>query len=190
MKRNIAVFCGSSTGSNPVYIEQATQFGELLATQDRTLIYGGAQVGCMGAIANKALEKKGKVIGVIPEKLRTVEIAHNGLSELHVVQTMHQRKAKMAELADAFIALPGGAGTLEEWFEVFTWSQIGYHNKPCAFLNVDGFYDPLLQMIDHTIEKGFMREEYKQQILFSADVEEILEKIDSYEKVIVDKWSD
>lgn len=189
MKKNIAVFCGSSSGNDEIYIEQAKRFGKTIAIQERTLIYGGAQVGCMGAVADQALRYNGKVIGVIPEKLKTVEIAHPKLSELHVVDTMHQRKAKMAELADAFIALPGGAGTLEEWFEVFTWSQIGYHNKPCAFLNVDGFYDPLMEMINHTIDKGFMHEEYKKQIIFSNDSEEVLNLVDEYEKVVVDKWN-
>ncbi|GAF15794.1 lysine decarboxylase family [Bacillus sp. JCM 19046] len=156
MKKSIAVFCGSSSGSDPRFIEAAKEFGGILAEQGRTLVYGGAQVGCMGAIADQVLALNGTVIGVIPEKLKRVEVAHQQLNELITVKTMHERKAQMAERSDAFVALPGGAGTLEEWFEVFTWAQLGYHQKPCAILNVNGFYDPLLEMIDHTIDQGFM----------------------------------
>lgn len=190
MKKSIAVFCGSSDGKDSIYIETAAALGETLAEEGRTLVYGGAQVGCMGAVADQALAQEGEVIGVIPESLKTVEIAHNGLSQLHVVKTMHERKAKMAELADAFIALPGGAGTLEEFFEIFTWSQIDLHDKPYALLNVNGFYDPLIEMLDHTIEQGFMSEKYKQQLIISDSIEDVLTQLDQYEKVTVNKWTE
>lgn len=190
MKKSIAVFCGSSDGNDPIYIETAAHLGETLAQQKRRLVYGGAQVGCMGAVADHALEHNGEVIGVIPKSLSRVEIAHHGLSELHVVDTMHQRKAKMAELADGFIALPGGVGTLEEFFEIFTWSQIDLHDKPYALLNVDGFYDPLIDMLEHTIEKGFMSEKYKQQLIVSNTIEDVLSQLDAYEKTVVNKWTE
>ncbi|GAJ97927.1 decarboxylase family protein [Geomicrobium sp. JCM 19055] len=188
MIQSLAVFCGSSNGKTDVYAEAARNFGNVLASQHKTLIYGGAQVGCMGAIADEVKACGGKAIGVIPEKLTSVEIAHRGLDELHVVETMHERKAKMAALSDGFVALPGGAGTLEEWFEVFTWAQIGYHEKPFGLLNVNHFYDPLLEMIDHTVEQEFMRQEYKEMILVSSDAEELLYKMDQYKGGYVSKW--
>ncbi|GGN66946.1 putative cytokinin riboside 5'-monophosphate phosphoribohydrolase [Oceanobacillus indicireducens] len=187
--KSLAVFCGSSTGINNVYIEHAKRFGEELANNNKTLIYGGAQVGCMGALADASLHSGGNVIGVIPQKLKAVEIAHDQLSELHVVNTMHERKSKMAELADGFVALPGGAGTLEEWFEVFTWSQLGYHAKPCGLLNVNNFFDPLITMLDHTIEQGFMNKDYREMIIISPDPKELLEKIDSFSPSHAVKWT-
>ncbi|GAF20752.1 MULTISPECIES: TIGR00730 family Rossman fold protein [Shouchella] len=190
MIKNVAVFCGSASGINPIYIEEAKRLGTLLAAQDRGLVYGGAQVGCMGAIANQMLEKGGHVHGVIPKKLMRVEVAHHHLNQLDVVDTMHERKAKMAELSDAFIALPGGAGTLEEWFEVFTWAQLGYHQKPCAVLNVAGFYDPFLTMIDHTIEQGFMNPKYKELIIVANSPETLLKQLDAYEPISISKWSE
>ncbi|MCK0470538.1 TIGR00730 family Rossman fold protein [Halalkalibacter sp. APA_J-10(15)] len=189
MRNHLAVFCGSSYGDDKTYIDSAEQFGMELANKGKVLIYGGAQVGCMGAIANKVLEYEGKVIGVIPEKLKNVELAHEGLSELIVVESMHERKAQMAELADGFVALPGGSGTLEEWFEVFTWAQLGYHQKPCGLLNVNGFFDPLMEMIDHIIKKGFMKREYKDLILISSDPAELLHKIDTYKMSYTIKWT-
>lgn len=185
---NLAVFCGSSTGKNDIYIEYAKKLGEELAKRNKTLIYGGAQVGCMGALANTSLENGGKVIGVIPQKLKDVEIAHEQLTELYVVNTMHERKSKMADLANGFIALPGGSGTLEEWFEVFTWSQLGYHQKPCALLNVNNFFDPLIEMLQHTIQEGFMNESYQDIILISSDPKELLDMIDQYEPSHAVKW--
>ncbi|MEH6943618.1 TIGR00730 family Rossman fold protein [Bacillus sp. JJ722] len=187
--KSIAVFCGSKSGNGNIYMETAKKLGEKLASEKITLVYGGAQVGCMGSVADAALKYGGKVIGVIPEKLRDVEIAHNQLTELHVVDTMHERKAMMADLADAFLALPGGAGTLEEWFEVFTWAQLGYHNKPCALLNVDGFFDPLISMLDHTIEKGFMSESYREMILIASNQEELFEKLENYRPIYATKWT-
>jgi len=187
--KNLAVFCGSSPGINSVYIEQAEKFGKELANKNKTLVYGGAQVGCMGALADASLDNGGNVIGVIPQKLKAVEIAHDQLTDLHVVSTMHERKSKMAELADGFVALPGGSGTLEEWFEVFTWSQLGYHAKPCGLLNVNHFFDPLINMLDHTIEQGFMNKSYREMIIVSSDPKELLEKMDCYTPNYAVKWT-
>ena len=186
---HLAVFCGSSAGTNPTYIEYAKEMGKYLAYSNRTLIYGGAQVGCMGALANATLEHNGDVIGVIPQKLKDVEIAHEQLTELHTVRTMHERKAKMADLADGFVALPGGAGTLEEWFEVFTWSQLGYHTKPCGLLNVNGFFNPFIAMLEHTVEQGFMNETYLDLIIIDSDPRQLLERMDAFEPTYATKWS-
>ena len=142
----------------------------------------------MGALADASLHHGGKVIGVIPQKLKDVEIAHEQLTALHIVDTMHERKSKMAELAEGFVALPGGAGTLEEWFEVFTWAQLGYHDKPCGLLNVNHFFDPLLKMLDHTIEQSFMNKRYRDMIIVSSDPKELLEKMDCYTPSHVVKW--
>lgn len=186
--KSIAVFCGSGTGNDPVYMETARLFGQRLAMEGITLVYGGAKVGCMGAVADACLHAGGNVIGVIPEKLKQVEIAHTGLTELHVVQTMHERKAKMAELSDAFVALPGGAGTLEEWFEVFTWAQIGYHQKPCSLLNVNSFYDPLIAMLEHTITQGFMKEAYKELMIHETSIDGLMQSLLQYSHEYEDKW--
>ncbi|GEN46055.1 LOG family protein [Alkalibacillus haloalkaliphilus] len=173
MKR-VAVFCGSRKGRDPVYMKKAKQLGEVLAQHNIELVYGGAIVGCMGAVAEGVLKNGGKAIGVIPEKLKTIEIAHDALTELHVVETMHDRKAMMARLADAFIALPGGAGTLEEWFEVVTWAQIGYHEKPCALLNINDYYTPLLELFDHMIEQGFVDQLHKDLIIMDSDPHKLI----------------
>ncbi|KRG15337.1 hypothetical protein ACA30_06850 [Virgibacillus soli] len=186
--KNIAVFCGSSAGKNKIYLENAKKLGEELASSGRTLVYGGAQVGCMGALANSALNNGGNVIGIIPKKLQDVEIAHQNLTELYVVETMHERKAKMADLANGFIALPGGAGTLEEWFEVFTWAQLGYHQKPCGLLNVNGFFEPLISMLDYTIEEGFMNAMYKDLIIIDSDPNSLLDKMEYYSPALKAKW--
>lgn len=186
---NLAVFCGSSTGTDGIYIEYAEKLGEELAQRNRTLIYGGAKVGCMGALADTSLTHGGRVVGVIPKKLKNVEIAHDQLTELHIVETMHERKSKMADLADGFVALPGGAGTLEEWFEVFTWAQLGYHAKPCGLLNVNGFFDPLIAMLDHTITQGFMNKIYRDMIIIASDPKTLLEKMDAYHPNYATKWT-
>lgn len=177
---NLAVFCGSRTGTDRVYIENAEGFGKELGNKNKTLIYGGSRVGCMGALADASLHNGGRVVGVIPKKLKDVEIAHEQLTELHVVDTMHERKSKMADLADGFVALPGGFGTLEEWFEMFTWSNLGYHVKPCGLLNVNGFFNPLIAMLDHTIEQGFMNKNHREMILVASDPKELLQKMNAY----------
>ncbi|GEL77566.1 TIGR00730 family Rossman fold protein [Tenuibacillus multivorans] len=176
MKR-IAVFCGSRDGYEPNYIEQAKKLGNIIAEEGIELVYGGAVVGLMGAVAEGALENDGKVIGIIPEKLKSIEVMNNQITQLHVVNNMHERKAMMAELSNAFIALPGGAGTMEEWFEAFTWAQIGYHNKPCALLNTNGYYTPLLELFDHMIEHGFADPHYKDFIIMEHDPQTLIEKI-------------
>ncbi|MBU9711563.1 TIGR00730 family Rossman fold protein [Evansella tamaricis] len=186
--KTIAVYCGSSKGIDPMYMEEAEKLGKVLVDNGMDLVYGGAEVGCMGAVADAVLNAGGKVIGVIPEKLKNVEIAHQQLSELHVVSTMHERKAVMAEYADGFIALPGGTGTLEEWFEVFTWAQLGYHNKPCALLNINDYYSPIISLFDHMIEQGFVKEEYKDLIVIDRDSKELVNKLKTYEGAYIHKW--
>ena len=154
---NICIFCGSSSGANPAYLEAARELGQSLAQQGIGVVYGGARIGLMGAVADSALAAGGHVMGVIPQSIADIEVAHEGLSELHVVESMHARKAMMADHASAFIALPGGIGTLEELFEVWTWTQLGIHNKGIGLLNVDGFYDQLLAFLDHLQEQQFVK---------------------------------
>lgn len=153
----IAVFCGSGEGASPIYREGAARLGRELARRGIALVYGGANVGLMGAVADAVLERGGKAIGVLPRFLRDREIAHDGLTELILVDSMHERKAKMGEMADGFIALPGGPGTLEEFFEVFTWGRLALHRKPVGLLNLGGYYDPLLAMLDRMEREGFMK---------------------------------
>ncbi|UCZ55201.1 TIGR00730 family Rossman fold protein [Bacillus shivajii] len=178
--KTIAVYCGSSEGHDPIYMEEARKLGKHLAENGIKLVYGGATVGCMGAVADAAIDAGGEVIGVMPEKLASLEITHENLTELHVVKDMHERKALMAQYADGFIALPGGAGTLEEWFEVFTWAQIGYHDKPCALLNINDYYTPLVSLFDHMIEQGFVKKEYKDLIVMEKDAANLLRKLQNY----------
>ncbi|MBD8007649.1 LOG family protein [Bacillus norwichensis] len=186
--KTIAVYCGSSAGNDPIYMKEARDLGKILVDNGLNLVYGGATVGCMGAVADAVMEAGGKVIGVIPEKLKNVEIAHQQLSELHVVNTMHERKALMAEYADGFIALPGGSGTLEEWFEVFTWAQLGYHNKPCALLNINNYYTPILSLFDHMIDQGFIKSEYKDLIVINNNSKELVKEIKDYKRSYIHKW--
>ncbi len=182
------MFCGANPGNDPQFGAVAERFGAMLAQQGSRLIYGGGKVGLMGAVANGCISKKGKVTGVIPKFLVDKEIAHNRLNELLVVATMHDRKKKMADLADAFVALPGGMGTLEELFEVLTWAQLGLHRKPMVVLNVAGFYDSLLGFLDHATETGFISREHRQLVLTATTEEEALQKIADYQPVEVDKW--
>jgi uncharacterized protein (TIGR00730 family) len=182
------VFCGSSRGARPSYLEAARAFGELLADSAIGLVYGGAAVGLMGALADAALARGGEVIGVIPQALVAREVAHPGLSDLRVVQSMHERKALMADLSDAFVALPGGIGTLEELFEVWTWGQLGIHPKPCALLNVDGFYDGLVSFMDHVVEQQFLRAEQRAMLLVESDGRALLERFSRYAPVGVAQW--
>lgn len=177
MIKRLAIFCGSSTGHKSIYKQEARKVGKLLAEKGIELVYGGGKIGLMGAAADACLEHGGKVIGVIPEKLMTAEVGHTGVTELHVVDTMHERKAMMAQLSDGFIALPGGIGTLEEIIEVFTWHQIGYHHKPCAFLNTNGYYDKLFGFIDHMVEEGFLSASQRSHLMVSDSAEELLEKM-------------
>lgn len=185
--KSICVFCGSSRGAKPDYIDASRQLAQSMAKQGITLVYGGAHVGIMGAIADELLKLGGKVVGVIPEALVDMEVAHDGLTELHVVSDMHERKARMADLADGFISLPGGLGTLEEMFEVLTWSQLGFHSKPCGLLNVSGFYDDLLRFLDNANEQGFMRREHRQLLLDDADADSLVNRLISYEPAFIPK---
>lgn len=180
MKR-IAVFCGSSNGASQVYRDGAVLLGEELAKRGITLVYGGASVGLMGAVADAVLTNGGQVIGVIPRMLEEREIAHANLTELIIVHSMHERKAKMAELADGFIALPGGTGTLEEFIEVFTWAQLGVHQKPCGLLNINQYYDPLVSLINHMADQQFLHEQYRSMAIVASSPRELIDRFNSYE---------
>ena len=186
MKR-ICVFAGSNSGLQTEYVAAAQELGRVLAGQEVGLVYGGARVGLMGALADAVLAARGHVTGVIPEALVAKEVAHNGLSELRVVASMHARKAVMADLADGFIALPGGWGTLEEFFEVLTWAQLGLHQKPCGLLNVRGFFDGLLSFIDHSINERFVRRENRSMVIVSSSPGTLLELFDRYVPTVVEK---
>ncbi len=181
MMNSIAIFCGSALGSEPGYKQIAEKVGQTLAKRQQTLIYGGGRSGLMGIIADSALAAGGEVIGVIPRPLVNRELAHPHITKLYVVDNMHERKTKMSELSDGFIAIPGGAGTLEEIFEQWTWAQLGIHKKPCAFLNVDGFYDDLLKFIQMTTDKGFTKPRFTEALIVSEDFEEILQKFQDYQ---------
>ncbi len=184
----IAVFCGSASGSDTEFAEQATLLGKIIARKGYGLVYGGAHVGLMGAVADGVLSEGGKVIGVIPEFLKKKELEHKNITEIHVVETMHERKALMSKLSDAIIALPGGYGTLEELFEMLTWSQLALHKKPIGILNVDGYYDPLIEMSEKMIEKGFLKEEYRKILIVENKVDNLLDQMDRFEPLKNDKW--
>ncbi|MGN4127758.1 TIGR00730 family Rossman fold protein [Lysinibacillus sphaericus] len=173
----IAVYCGSGLGVNPIYAEKAEELGTILAQNGHGVVYGGSKTGLMGKVADAVLTAGGEVIGVMPTHLQKREVAHASLTEIHFVESMHIRKAKMVELADAFIALPGGGGTMDEYFEVFTWAQIGLHEKPVILYNVNGFYDALLQHFTRMLEEGFIRTEQKSLIRVAMTPEEALEII-------------
>ena len=178
--KSIAVFCGSSEGISPEYKKGAVRLGHALAQHQITLVYGGANVGLMGAVADAALEQGGRVIGVLPQFLQNREIAHQGLTELILVESMHERKAKMAELADGFIALPGGPGTLEEYFEIFTWGQLGLHQKPCGLLNINQYFDSLVAMFDTMEREQFMQPNYRELVILDHEPEGILQQFSTF----------
>jgi hypothetical protein len=184
----VCVFCGSSAGSNPLYAEAARQMGRALVDRGLSLVYGGGQVGLMGIVADAVLEAGGEVIGVIPHALNAREIAHHGLTKLHVVDSMHERKALMASLSDAFVAMPGGFGTYEEFFEAVTWTQLGVHRKPCGLLNVAGFYDPVVQFIDRAVAEQFIRPQHRATILVDADPGRLLVQLAQAVLPEVPKW--
>ena len=189
MKR-LCVFCGSSPGVRPAYVQAARALGGLLAARGIGVVYGGASIGVMGAVANGALEAGGEVIGVIPEKLAVREVSHEGLSALHVVASMHERKALMAELSDAFVALPGGIGTFEELFEVWTWAQLGMHAKPCALLDVERYYAPLLAFLEHSVAEGFLHPVYRDMLIVADDAESLLGLLAAWQPPPVKAWID
>jgi uncharacterized protein (TIGR00730 family) len=190
MLKRLCVFCGSSLGIQPAYTEAVDAMGRLLAQRGIELVYGGGNVGLMGRVADACLGHGGRVIGVMPKVLAEKEIAHLGLTQLHIVESMHERKAKMADLADAFVALPGGYGTWEELFEVLTWSQLGLQRKACALLNVSGYYESLLAMADRARDQGFLRDTNRELLLSDTDPARLLDRLASYTVPIVDKWID
>ncbi len=190
MMKSVCVFCGSSPGANPRYREAAIAMGRELALRGLRLVYGGANVGLMGALADAALAAGGEVVGIIPQSLVDREVAHRGVSELIVVATMHDRKAQMADRADAFVALPGGYGTFEEFCEVLTWTQLGLQYKPCALFNVDGFYDPLLQLFDRALSDRFLRLEHRALVLTADSEQSVLDQLAQWTRVSSDKWID
>ncbi|MBD2068709.1 TIGR00730 family Rossman fold protein [Leptolyngbya sp. FACHB-671] len=189
MKR-VCVFCGSNQGANPAYGFAAEQLGKLLAQQNIGLVYGGGKVGLMGTVADAALAAGGEVIGVIPQALADREIAHTGLSKLHIVASMHKRKALMSDYADAFIALPGGMGTLEEFAEVLTWGQLGLHQKPCGLLNIEGYYNSLIAFFNQAVQAQFVRPEHRSAVIEAQTCEELLEKLNQYQPIQIHKWID
>jgi len=188
LMKSITVFCGSSFGSEEIYKEQAVLLGQTLAKQNIQLIYGGANVGLMGAVADGVLLEGGKVIGVLPHFLQSKEIAHQDLTELILVETMHERKTKMNDLCDGVIVLPGGYGTLEEFFEMITWAQLGLHKKPIAILNINGFYDDLIKLVQNMVDKGFLKQINQEMLLVSDSIDELLEKMKNYRAPSVGKW--
>lgn len=189
MKR-ITVFCGSSSGTEDIYTSQATLLGQTLAKRNIELVYGGAKVGLMGAVADGVLNHGGKAIGVLPNFLRSKEIAHKQLTELILVDTMHERKTKMNDLCEGVIALPGGFGTLDELFEMLTWGQLGLHKKPIAILNIDGYFDALIVFTQTMVDKGLLKEVNQQMLLVSDSIDDLLDKMENYVPPTVGKWID
>jgi len=187
---SVCVFCGSSPGARPDYRDAARALGEVLASRRIRLVYGGGHVGLMGILADAVLDKGGDVVGVITDGLQAREIGHAGLRDLRVVATMHERKALMASLADAFVALPGGAGTLDEFFEAWTWTQLGIHRKPVGILNVAGYFDALLTFLEHAVDQRFIRDEHWSAVVVDADATRLIDRLSASSPVRSDKWLD
>jgi uncharacterized protein (TIGR00730 family) len=186
--KSVCVFCGSSPGADPAYETAARAAGDAIARRGLALVYGGAKVGLMGMVADAALAAGGEVYGVLPQGLAAKELAHTGLTRLEVVGSMHERKARMAELSDAFLTLPGGIGTLEEIFEVWTWGQLGFHAKPAGFLNVAGFYDPLRAFLNHMTDQAFLKALHRDMAIFAQTPAALLDAFAAYQPPVVDKW--
>jgi uncharacterized protein (TIGR00730 family) len=186
--RRLAVFCGSNPGARPEYAYAARSFGKLLASRGVGIVYGGSNVGLMQVLADAMLDELGDIIGVIPQMLVAREVANTALTDLRIVDSMHDRKALMAELADGFVALPGGIGTLEEFFEIWTWAQLGMHDKPCGLLNVAGYFDPLLEFLDRAVAEKFVREVHRKMVIVESEPAELLARFESYEPPRVVKW--
>lgn len=186
--KSICVYCGSSLGARKEYVEEARKLGQLLAQKNMTLVYGGSSIGIMGVIANAVLDAGGEVIGVLPRFLDKKEIAHNQLTELKVVDSMHERKMLMSELSDGFIALPGGLGTLEEFFEILTWGQLGMHQKPCGLLNVKQYFRHLIDFLDYSVNEHFVKEVNRAMILVDENPERLLQRFEGYTAPKVKKW--
>lgn len=186
--KNICVYCGSRSGRLEAYASAARELAETLVKRDIGLVYGGASIGIMGTVADHVLRLGGRVIGVIPRALAHKEVAHDNLTELHVTGSMHERKMMMAELADGFIALPGGIGTLEELFEIWTWAQLGFHNKPCGLLNTEGYYDALVQFMDHVLAEQFVKPQHHAMLIVESEPDRLLERYDRYHPPAVTHW--
>ncbi|MGH8031278.1 MAG: TIGR00730 family Rossman fold protein [Luteimonas sp.] len=188
--KSLCVYCGSNTGSKPVYAERARELGARIARDGLALVYGGGNVGLMGIVADAALAGGGEVTGVIPQQLVDMEVAHRGVTALEIVGSMHERKARMFALADAFVALPGGFGTLDEMFEMLTWRQLGLGDKPCAFLDVDGFYAPLMAMVDRMVDECFLHADQRADLWHGDDLDALFAWLHSYRPAHADKWLD
>jgi uncharacterized protein (TIGR00730 family) len=188
--KSICVYCGSNAGNKPAYAERAIALGDRIANEGLQLVYGGGNVGLMGIVADAVLTAGGEVVGVIPEQLVQWEVAHTGVTRLEVVANMHERKARMFDLADAFVALPGGFGTLDEMFEMLTWRQLGLGRKPCAFLDVDGFYSPLIGMIDRMVEERFLHQDQRHDLWHGEDIDALFAWMPDYTPAQADKWLD
>ena len=186
--RSLCVYCGSASGRQPAYADAARALAQAMVARDIRLVYGGASVGIMGTVADEILRLGGEAVGVIPQALMRKELAHAGLTELHVTPSMHARKMLMAELADGFVALPGGIGTFEEIFEVWTWAQLGFHAKPCGLLDVNGYYSGLCAFLDHVRDQGFMKDAHRGMLLCDADASRLLDRLADYEPPRVQKW--
>src|SRR5437588_2803139 len=186
--KQICVFCGSNQGVIPAYNQAAHELGVAMADRGLGMVYGGGKVGRMGVVADAVLQRGGKAVGVIPQALVDKELAHRGLTELRIVHSMHERKALMAELADAFIALPGGWGTLEEFCEIITWTQLGFHSKPSGLLNVKGFYDPFLAQIDHAVKAGFIRDESRSLVLVGTEPGPLIDRVLQSKPPAIPRW--
>lgn len=184
----LCVFTGATAGEDPRYLDAAHAFGELLAKEGIGLVYGGSRMGMMGRIAQSVLDAGGEVIGIIPGALMNRELAHQDVSELRVVSSMHQRKAEMAALSDGFVALPGGLGTLESFCELLTWGQLGLHKKPCGILEVGGYYDPLVRLLDHMVREGFLARSHRQMVLVESEPARLLERLREYQAPSVPRW--
>lgn len=188
--KSITVFCGSSNGVRSEYAEAARNLAQILVEEKIRLVYGGGNIGLMGIIADEVMKSGGEVIGIIPDSLDKKEVGHRGLTELRVVGSMHERKAQMAELADGFIAMPGGIGTFEEFFEILTWAQLGFHDKPCGILNIANYYNGLLALCDNAVTEGFLRPVHRKLILDDSDARSLLEKMTVFKPKHLEKWID
>ncbi|MDH3492572.1 MAG: TIGR00730 family Rossman fold protein [Acidobacteriota bacterium] len=186
----VCVFCGSNPGTEPEFLEAATETGKFLAENRIGLVFGGGRVGLMGRVADTVMAAGGKVIGVIPRDLAEKEVAHQNLTELHVVESMHKRKALMAKLSDGFVAMPGGFGTFEEICEVITWTQLGFQQKPCGILNTNGYYKNLIALFDNATEKGFIRSEHRRLVLVSDKIDDLIDQLTDFEPTRLEKWID
>jgi len=188
--KSICVYCGSNAGNKPIYAERATALGTRLAEENLALVYGGGNVGLMGIVADAVLQAGGEVVGVIPQQLVEWEVAHRGVTRLEIVANMHERKARMFDLSDGFVALPGGFGTLDEMFEMLTWRQLGLGDKPCAFFDVDGFYQPLMTMLDRMVAERFLHAEQRADLWHGDDIDALFSWLHAYEPAQASKWLD